>query len=484
MDDSLSPEFQELKSKIHEALRAWQKFDSTPDTLLSSLLLVQDAQQSLANPDPVALRLATNEVLHRHIEELGRRNQQAADILTMRFIDREGIKIVANKLNITHDQVKKQQAAAIDSLTELIGVAEAAVRQTRALSIELTLNPPTYIRLFGIDENRDLLVQKLLQTGPPWVLAIVGLGGIGKTSLADQAIRQVIYHFHYERILWLKIDAPIVGVVGYEKSDDTLTANLQATMNRLMLQLALRVCPHLPAGTLPEERNLQVRQTLKTIAHLIVIDNLEFEADSAYLLPLLNDLANPSKFLLTTRTHAPGQTGVFNLLLKELPIEAAAAFIRYHAQNINFSDLADANESQIRSIYEVVGGNPLAIKLVVSLALVHSLPVVLNDLVATQAESIEQMYTHIYWHAWQTLSQDARALLETMPLVAGMGGTLEHIMAISELSQKRILPAINELVNRSLLETSGSLADRRYSIHRLTETFLQTEIIHWPEDRL
>ncbi len=481
MNDLLSPEFQDLRSKIHEALRAWQNFNSTPGTLLSSLLIVQEAQQSLNNPDPVALRLATNNVLHHHIKELARRNQQAADILTMRFIDGEKIITVANKLNLTEDKVKKQQAAAIDSLTELIRAAEAALRQTRAHSIELTLNPPSYTRLFGVDENRELLVDKLLQEGPPWLLAIVGLGGIGKTSLADQSIRQVIRHFHYDRTIWLRIDAPIVG---YERGDNTLAAPFQATLNKLMLQLSLHVCPHLPPEIPPEERNLQVRQTLKAIPHLIVIDNLEFEADSAYLLPLLSDLANPSKFLLTTRTYAPGQTGVFNLLLKELPVEDAADFIRYHAQNINFAELAEANQEQIQSIYDVVGGNPLAIKLVVSLAVVHPLPAVLADLVATQAESIERMYTHIYWHAWQTLSRSARALLEAMPLVAGMGGTLEHIMAISDLSQKEVLLAISELVNRSLLETSGSLADRRYSIHRLTETFLRTEIIHWPEDSL
>ena len=36
------------------------------------------------------------------------------------------------------------------------------------------------------------------------------------------------------------------------------------------------------------------------------------------------------------------------------------------------------------------------------------------------------------------------------------------------------------LRNRSLLEVRGTIQAKRYGIHRLTETFLRTEIIHWP----
>lgn len=487
MTDSLSPDLQQLQKNIHEALRAWQKFNNTVENLLSDLLLVQQERQSLISASPTALRLATNQVLLEHIKALGEHEQQAAKILTMRFIDDVVIKIVANRLNLSPDQVKRQQATAIESLASLIFARETAARQVRAHAIELSLNPPTYSRLFGVDEFCNTLVERLLLTAPPWVLAIVGIGGIGKTSLADMAVRQVIRHFHYKKVVWLRVAAPIVDYVGYEGYEDPEnihTAPFQATLDKLMLQLAQTICPHLSPETAADVRNLQVRQTLKTIPHLIIIDNLEFEADSAYLFPLLNDLANPTKFLLTTRTHAPGQTGVFSLSLKELSREDTAAFICDHAQNINFGDLADADPSEIQSIYHVIGGNPLAIKLVVGLAVVHPLAEVLEDLIAVQADKIETMYRHIYWQAWRTLSPESRALLEVMPLVADLGSTLVHMMAISGLAKKQLLPAINELVNRSLLETSGTMSERRYNIHRLTETFLRTEIIHWPEDWL
>jgi hypothetical protein len=130
----------------------------------------------------------------------------------------------------------------------------------------------------------------------------------------------------------------------------------------------------------------------------------------------------------------------------------------------------------------VTGGNPLAIKLVVSLAAVLPLAQSLADLVKGQPGPIEDLYRRIYWRAWHTLSSEARALLQAMPLVAELGATIQQMQAISGLAERQLLPAILELVARSLLEVRGPAWDKLYGIHRLTESFLRTEIIHWPQD--
>lgn len=473
MTDIPSPDYKELRRSVHTALRAWQRFDNTPENLLADLVLVQEQRQTLSDTSPPNLRLATNQILLAHINELEKHNQQGARILTMRFIDGDIIQKVANKLHLSVDQVKRQQRDAIDSLARLLLANEMTARHTRAQMMEASLTPPTYTALFGVDKLRNTLVNKLLLSGPPWVLAIVGIGGIGKTSLADASVRSVIREFQFEKVIWLRVNTPVVGI------DSTLS---HLTLDNMMVQLAQQLSPHLPPETPTELRNLQVRQTLKTIPYLIVIDNLELEADSAYLLPLLNDLANPSKFLLTARTHAPGQVGVFSLPLKELSLQDAADLIRHHAQHINFGDLAGASLDELQPIYEVIGGNPLALKLVVGLATVYPLSEVLEDLIVVQSDQVEKLYRHIYWHTWNTLSQNSRALLEIMPMVANIGAVPEQMVAMSGLTKKQLWPAINELVSRSLLEVGGTIQERRYGIHHLTEAFLRTEIIRWPED--
>ncbi|NIP25291.1 MAG: hypothetical protein GWN55_14600 [Phycisphaerae bacterium] len=43
--------------------------------------------------------------------------------------------------------------------------------------------------------------------------------------------------------------------------------------------------------------------------------------------------------------------------------------------------------------------------------------------------------------------------------------------------------ALDELVALSLVEVGGELERRRYRIHRLTETFLLTEVTKWQSPR-
>ena len=70
-----------------------------------------------------------------------------------------------------------------------------------------------------------------------------------------------------------------------------------------------------------------------------------------------------------------------------------------------------------------------------------------------------------------------------MPLVADAGGTPDYLQAISGLEGNAFWAGLHELHARSLLEVRGKLDEKRYGIHRLTETFVRTEIVGWPEER-
>ncbi|GAB4162837.1 MAG: hypothetical protein Fur0021_37400 [Candidatus Promineifilaceae bacterium] len=135
----------------------------------------------------------------------------------------------------------------------------------------------------------------------------------------------------------------------------------------------------------------------------------------------------------------------------------------------------------MRLIYEKVGGNPLALKLVVGLS--HDFQTfdpVIADLTAAHLPDVAAMYHHIYWKAWRALSPDSRRLLEYMPLAADIGMLEEQMKGISGMDSANLLAAIHELIRRSLLEVRGTPSGRRYGIHPLTRSFLLTDIINWP----
>jgi hypothetical protein len=210
-----------------------------------------------------------------------------------------------------------------------------------------------------------------------------------------------------------------------------------------------------------------------------VIDNLETAENTAHVLQEIRQFVEPSKFIVTSRSRPTVAASSYFLSLEELGWEDAADLLRYQAQTIGLTELAAADDQTVEAIFQVTGGNPLALKMVVSLAAVLPLPAVLADLGRGRAGPIEDLYRNIYWEAWRSLSDDARSLLQAMPLVSESGALPEQLLAISSLPEQSLWLAVTELVSRSLLEVRGTVRERRYGIHRLTESFLRTEIIDW-----
>ncbi len=463
----------QLQSAIHAALRAWHVTGGAPRDLLADLLLVQARRLTVTQDgSPATLRLATNQVLLESIGELETQDQTAARVLRARFIEKHKLMAVANQLNVSEHSVSRYQRAAIERLTDIIHGREQTLRQERGQRLETQLPPASYTRLFGLHEMRTKLETLLLGVKAPWVVALVGIGGIGKTALADAVTRQVIDHFAFAHIVWVRSEPQTMS--GQSRSPQLMYEDFITTLDSRLWSDATEVRSF-------EQRLFQVRQALKQRPCLVVIDNLERETDTAYLLAHLNDLANPSKFLLTTRTRPVEQATVYTVNVDELSPADATALLRHHAQDIGIQAMDTATAADIENIYQVVGGNPLALKLVVSLLDLLPLSQVLSDLARSQPGPVEAMYKHIYWQTWHVLSPQARQLLQAMPLVAESGGLPAYLRALSGLSEAELWPALQELRHRSLLEVRGTLQEKRYGIHRLTETFLHTEIIHWPD---
>lgn len=458
----------QLRKEIHQALRNWYNINSTHGTHLDSLLLVKVARRQSTATD--GKRLAVNEVLLKGLEELGEKNRQGVGILRRRFLDQLTSREIAYQDNLTEDSINRLQRKALDQLVAVIWSQEGALRTARVLALESRLPNPTYACLIGFNADVDAIVERLSAENTSHVIAIAGIGGIGKTALADKILRTIIPRFIFDEVIAIRIEhATLSGTAASPEHTFTqIVTRLHATL------------PDMPSEASALQQQQQIQQRLREQRYLILIDNIEEAADAAYLFQHVHNWTGPSKFLITTRALPSADRAIVVHSLTELSATDTLALIRYEADQRQMAELAAAPDEALLQIYDVTGGNPLALKLTIRLAEVLPLPTILADLRQGHSDSTETLYRHIYRQAWQTLGEPSRILLESMPLVGQGGATPEQMLAATRLTEAELWPAIQQLTARSLIEVRGTVWERRYGIHRLTETFLHTDIIGWP----
>jgi len=312
------------------------------------------------------------------------------------------------------------------------------------------------------------------------LIAIEGMGGIGKTALADTLARHLMGGHQWQDFAWVTARQQVFNGGGAIKPMAKPALTTDALIDALVKQLS---STEIGTSMLSlEQKRTILQQRLRAQPHLIVIDNLETLLDVESLLGLLRELANPTKFLLTSRVSRFHETDIFHFALPELHEAAALALVRQEAHVRNLPDLTTASDADLQAIYATVGGNPLALRLVVGQTHIHPLPRVLANLRTAQGYRVEQLYRYIYWHAWGNLDSAAQQTLLLMPLVTEAGGDLDYLAQMAAptgLSVTAVSDALERLVALSLVDSRGGLHERRYTIHALTRTFLQEQVLKW-----
>ncbi len=337
----------------------------------------------------------------------------------------------------------------------------------------------SYRELVGRSVSIAEIMAALRDPDGRWIVAINGMGGIGKTALVHEVADQCIRERLFDLVAWESAAKTEFASQDLKGPNTQTFANL---LDSVGYQLGILDIYKLH----PEEKEQRMRGFLQHHRALIVLDSLETAAEpqnaiAQRLLPMLG----PSKALFTSRHRFEGD--LYERHLTGLGEDDSINLIRHEANEKGIGRVATAHVAELKQIADVTGGLPLALKLAVGQlghlpleqVLFHLRKVEVSN-AQSNIDEYAQLYRFIFLPSWQLLSDSAQKLLISAALFApGVGGTFEELQATSALREDELVRSINELWRLSLLEVgeSDSLTEVPYYLHALTANFVLSDIV-------
>ncbi len=467
---------QKVSKCLEEALSQWHQHEAE-STLQECLLhLIRQTNRTLTTERTLLPQQQANHLLLGLLEALGEQDPEAARLLRLRYIESHTGYTVANMLGISESLYYRRRREALAALAHIAEVQEQAAWAAWVKRLESRLEIPTYHQPVGLDTLRHRLRTLLCDRAAPHrLICLTGIGGIGKTTLADVTARDMIKGNCLDDLAWVSARQQEFGLWGEIRETGQPALTAEELVTSLLHQLSVDPVPPRPHADMVAA----LKTRLAAQHHLLIVDNLETAPDYEAILPLLRELGQWASIILTSRVAIDEQSDVYAINLSELNQADAEILIRAEAARRQLDDLAAAPPEVMTRIYDIAGGNPLALKLLIGQVQFLSLPVILEDFNEARGRRVETLYDFIYRRAWDLLDEPARHVLLMMPLVASPGTTRGHLQAVSQVPYEDLTNALDQLTRLSLVNVGGTYGDRRYYIHRLTETFLHKQVTKW-----
>lgn len=235
--------------------------------------------------------------------------------------------------------------------------SSAAQQRTTPLH---NLPQPDYTRFIGRQDEMQWLRQRLAPDSPSVLIALTGIGGIGKSSLGQAIAYEYCQRYpslppkeRFEAIIWISAKAEILTVKGREQAA-SIPFSFR-TLEDIYRTIAQTLEREDITRAVFDEQHYFVAKVLRSQRTLLIIDNLETITDKR-VEAFLRNLAPPTKCILTSRNWVEA---VDHLKLIGLTSSETEALITEEAGR---REVKLSTEQQ-RLLFQRTGGLPLPIKL-------------------------------------------------------------------------------------------------------------------------
>lgn len=462
---------QPLHDALITLLERWYDSRTLPETLLD-LRIVRSAEQ-FTTEEPLT---AAQAIVKAAIQELWEQSERLGKLLHFRHFQEQSVRATAQILHISESNYYKERLAAYEQLTLIIWRWEQQARQLHCKQCLLRLEASCSDRLIGRDVAITYLVDLLCQQQSPWIVAIEGMGGIGKTAFADAIMRRAIANGNFADFAWITMPQENADADSVIQTFSSPLTGAESMVDALITQLSINESP---SATLTFTQKLTwLEERFRHQSHLVVIDGLAIHHDLQACVSLLRRWSNPTQFLITSRQQITDQGRIYHFSLPELSLTDVLTLIRQEANVSNLPHLCEANDAQLYPIYWAVGGNPLAIHFVLNQMRMFPITMVLDDLVQVHSRKVKAFYQDLYGQIWEHLHPQVRKVSMRIAMLQERRVTFDTVVSCGKFSRAELCNAIETLVLLNVINTHRNWQHYSYSLHNVTRTFLHSRVLH------
>lgn len=301
----------------------------------------------------------------------------------------------------------------------------------------------------GRIKDKDELKKKI--TGPYPVISVIGVGGIGKTSLVLSCLYDMLdEEIKFDTIIWITLKTK-----GLYNGDFKEIKNVILNLDDNFKQINKKF----------EDDNLSNVQDILSYMNnnktLLVIDNLETLSNDKTIIRLFEEIPQGSKILITSRIGVGNYEQSFQL--NALDEKEAIFYFRKLTNVYKVNVLIKQSDNVIKKYLKKLNNNPLAIKwFVINVGKGMDPSDILNN-------HITDLTDFCLSNIYEKLSDDAKYILRIILIKANKCGFAE-LLYLCELSYDKCLAAINELFKSNFLLQND---DFSYSILDFAVNYIQ-----------
>lgn len=354
------------------------------------------------------------------------------------------------------------------------GLAIPVVTGTYALDVpNFRLLAPDYsdfIRRSALCDE----VEQALRDERTAVASLVGVGGMGKTSLATWAVAQAYDRDQFDFIVSMTAkdrELTATGIVGLEAGLSSFESLLDAVADVLGFA-DLKAMPL-------SEREAGVRLLLESGKGLLYVDNLE-TVDDARIIQFLDSLPVGTRAVVTSR-RTRVRVSIRPIDVGPMSEQEVIEFIDSLQREERFRHLASLTAAEEARIGSAWDGIPLAIRWALSRSRTGAEAIASAEQAAALGSHGDELLEFSFRRVFESLNETERLTLHVLATLQAPI-PIEAIVAASGASEIYIIDAVDDLVNDALVQRvfDEDRNDYCYTVIALTQSFVRRELQREP----